>query len=407
MQVEFRSPAVIADPFPALKRLREEDPVHWSAELDSWVLTRYDDVALGFRDERFSADRIRPFVQQQSRADAQVAQTLGRSISLWAVFNDPPVHTRLRKLLNKGFSPAAINALRGRIEAIVDELLDAVLERGEMDVIADFAYPLPATVIGEILGVPRADIGLLKRWSDDIAAFVLVSRANPDKYRAAAASITEMNRYFADVIAARRKHAEGKVIDHLIAAHDDDNDALTLEELVASCVLLLFAGHETTTNFIGNALLALLRHPEQLHELRAGAGDENYLSTALNELLRWDGPTLSMARVMQQDVALHGKRLASGQRVYLFATAANRDPAMFADPDRLDLRREAARKHLTFGHGIHTCLGAHLARVEGAVALRRLLQRTQALQLRAGALRWSDSLVIRGMKALPVSFEPA
>lgn len=400
--MDFRCPAVIADPYPALRRLQDEDPCHWNEGLGAWCLTRYDDVEWGLRDERFSADRIRPFVEHQRSVPADVAKVLGDTLSLWLVFNDPPMHTRLRKLLNKGFTPGAVNALKTDIAGIAHELIDAVIDAGQMDMVRDFAYPLPASVIAHILGVPREDIDLLKRWSDDIAAFVLVSRAHPDKYQAAARSIAEMDAYFADIVARRRRDPGDRVIDGLISAHDGD-DALTLPELLASCSLLLFAGHETTTHFICNGLLGLIHCPDQMADFRAHRDDEAFLHTALSEILRWDGPIISMLRVLRADISLHGRDMRAGDRVYLFINAANRDARKFPDPDRLDLRREGARHQIAFGQGIHTCLGAHLARVEGAVAYPIFLSRIAEMSLLDEVPAWSDSLVIRGLESLPLS----
>ena len=323
--------------------------------------------------------------------------------SLWLVFNDPPTHTRLRRLLNKGFTPGAINALREDIALIASELVDQVIDQGSMDAVGDFGYPLPATVIAQILGVPPGDTSLLKRWSDDIAAFVLVSRSNPDKYTAAARSIAEMNAYFADIVAHRRRNPGDKVIDGLIAAHDG-KEALSIEELISSCSLLLFAGHETTTHFICNGLLGMMQFPAQLADMRAHAHAEDYMHVALSEILRWEGPIISILRVLMEDVALHGRTLRAGERAYLFVNAANRDPRKFVDPDELNLRRETARYQIAFGQGIHTCLGAHLARVEGAVAFPILLARLNDIVQTTGQVQWSDSLIIRGLECLPIAF---
>jgi len=400
---DFRSAQIIADPYPALRQLQQEDPCHWNEGLDAWCLTRYADVEAALRDDRFSADRIRPFVEHQSSVPPEHVTTLGETFSLWLVFNDPPRHTRLRKLMNKGFTPGAVNALREDIAAIAHQLIDQVIDAGQMDAVRDFGYPLPATVIAHILGVPAEDIDLLKRWSDDIAAFVLVSRAHPDRYRAAATSIAEMNAYFAEIVRHRRLHPGDKVIDGLITAHDGE-DALSMEELLAACTLLLFAGHETTTHFICNGLVGLMDAPAQLADMRKHMADETYLHVALSEILRWDGPIISVLRVLAAPVTLHGKTLNAGDRAYLFVNAANRDPRQFSNPDRLDLRRVNARHQIAFGQGIHTCLGAHLARVEGAVALPILLNRLQDVTPVAAPLRWSDSLVIRGLESLPIHF---
>jgi cytochrome P450 len=399
--VDFYSPAVIADPFPLFARLRDDDPAYWSDQLGGWALTRYADVAMGLRDARFSADRIDPFVEHQSSVPGEVAQQLGDMIRLWVVFRDPPEHTRLRRLLNKGFTPRVIAALRGRIEALVDELLAPLQSCSEFDLISAFAPPLPARVIAEILGVPVQDIDRLKRWSDDLAAFILVSRGHPNRYLAAATSLREMSAYFGDLIEQRRPLSGDRVIDELIRAHDAA-DGLTLAEVIASCVLLLFAGHETTTQFIGNSVYALLHHPEQRARLCRPDADDFFRRGAMEELLRFDGPSLHMGRVLQQEVSLHGRRLRRGDRVFLFISAANRDPAAFMHPDRLDLQRLDAHRHLSFGNGIHICLGAHLARLEGLVAIPALLRTLPRLALGEAPPRWSDSLVIRGMTSLPL-----
>jgi cytochrome P450 len=413
--LDFGSAELIRDPWPAFAWLREHDPVHWNEALGGWCLTRYADITQVMKDPRFSSDRIRPFVQHQRRAPAEVVKPLGDVLSLWMTFNDPPLHTRLRKLSNKAFTPKAIAGLRPAVQAIVDELLDDLLKAlqaqpGEpVDFIERFAYPLPAYVIAHILGIPRGDISQLKAWSDDIAAFVLVSRNDPDKYERASSSLMAMCGYFGNLIEARRAAPEGKVIDELIAAHED-NDALSLEELISTAVLLLFAGHETTTHFIANGLWALWSHADQRDALRAalvppgqaGMDQTQILDTALDEILRWDGPSISQLRVMGEDVELHGKLLQRGQRVFLFQAAANRDAEEFVDPERFDLQRTDARKHITFGYGIHFCLGAHLAKLEGAVAFPSLLKALQGVDLANGQPPWSDSLVIRGMHSLPL-----
>lgn len=403
--VDFANPDVVADPYPVLRELQREDPAHWNPALQAWCLTRFGDVDTAFKDMRFSSDRIRPFVQGQSRVAQEDVELLGECLSLWMVFNDPPAHTRLRNLVAQAFTRRAVEALRPQIAALVHELLDAVVERGEMDMIQDFAYPLPASVIADMLGVPRADVDDLKRWSDDLASFVLSSRLNPDKYRIAAASLAEMNAYFAKLVEGRRRKPGEKIIDNLIRAHDGE-DRLTIEELLASCVLLLFAGHETTTHFIGNGTRALALHPDQRAVMAERHGDTNFLRNALNELMRWDGPTLSMVRVMREDVTLHGRTLAEGERVYLLVAGANRDETVFERPERLDLARRNANKQIGFGSGIHLCLGAHLARLEGEVAFPIILERLREIALSGIDLEWSDSFVIRGMMQLPVTFWP-
>lgn len=416
LAVEFdpHTPENISDPFPALAVLRENAPVYWSDKLRAWIVTRYDDIRDAFRDPRLSSDRIRPFIAQLDPDTKALVEPLSRNLTLWAVFNDPPKHTRLRGLMNKAFTSRAVDALRPRIADIANGLLDAVEERERgrvrgggrlhMDVIADFAYPLPATVIADMLGVPRKDVALLKKWSDDLATFVLTSRANPEKYRLAAAGLSEMTEYFADFV---ESHVTGGVQDvttGLIAARDEE-DKLSTDELVASCVLLLFAGHETTTQLLGNGTLALLRHPDQLDDLSRNLDDVALVRNAVEEMLRFDGPSLSIVRVAAEDFSWHGQEIKRGERVFLFQAAGNRDARIFRDPDALNIRRTDANRNIAFGYGLHFCVGAPLARLEGEVAFPVLLERCKNLRLEDGNPPWSDSLLTRGMHELKVSFD--
>lgn len=395
-----RDPAVIEDPFPVLRRLQAEDPVHWSEILKSWVLTRYDDVRAALADPRLSADRLTSFLRHQAgdRPLAEALAELGRSLGLWAVFTDPPLHTRLRGLLTDAFTPRAVETLRPTVRALVDALIDGVAAAGRLDLVRDIAAPLPVAVIGDLLGVPRADGPALKRWSDDLATFVGSAVATPDKYERAAASLREMNAYFRALAAERRARPRQDVLSALVAAAGQGR--LADDELVASCTLLLFAGHETTTNLIGNGVLALLRHPDQCERWRR---DPTLTATAVEELLRFEGPGQALVRVALDDLVIGGRRIRRGDRLFVMINAANRDPRRFVDPDRLDLGREP-NPHLTFGHGRHFCVGAPLARLEAQVALPRLLERLPGLALAASRLEWIDSLIFRGVRALPLTF---
>ncbi|MCW5730765.1 MAG: cytochrome P450 [Alphaproteobacteria bacterium] len=398
-------PSVIQDPYPLLHALMEQDPVHYSRRLGGWVLTRYEHVRNGLRDPRLSADRIRPFIEHLPPAERARLEGLGHHLGLWAVFNDPPKHTRLRGLMNKAFTSRAIASLAPRVGEIVDELLDGLMDREEADILAEFAYPLPATVIAEMLGVPRSDVHLLKKWSDELKSFVGGARATPDKYDRAAQGIAEMTDYFARFIEERRRRPGEDVTSALLAA-ETRGDFLSVDELVATCVLLLFAGHETTTNLIANGLLALMRHPDQFEALRRGLQDAALVESAVEEMLRYDGPSLSSVRVVAEDFELEGARLRQGERVFLMNAAANRDPRVFPEPDRFDIRRPDNR-HLTFGFGLHFCVGAPLARLEGAVAFPRLLSRFRDFELAVAEPNWSDDIIFRAMTALPVRYRAA
>ena len=400
MPLEYRpnDPAVVADPFPLYARLRDEDPAHWSASLKAWVLTRYDDVKRVCLDTGgMSSDRLRPFFAALPGAEAARIAHLMRYLTLWMVFRDPPEHTRLRRLAAKVFNTRSIHALRGEVETISRWLLDALRERDEFDLIAEFAGPLPALVIMHMLGVPRDELPRLKRLSDEMALFIGSARDAPDKYGRAEAATAEMAALFRDLVVARRAHPARDLLTELVQV-EDQGDRLSDDELVATCVLLLFAGHETTTHHIANALRALLAFPAELARLRERP---DLAASAVEELLRYDGPIGAQVRIVQQPQTVHGKAFALGERVFLLMNAANRDPRAYEAPDRLDLQRHGV-PHLTFGFGAHICLGFPLARLEGQIALPALLARWKTIELAAPRLEWIDSMVLRGMKAMPL-----
>ena len=392
-------PATLADPFPVLKRLRDEDPCHWSPRLRSWVLTRYDDVKRVCLDrEGMSSDRLRPFFASLPGPDAERLRDIVRYLSLWMVFKDPPEHTRLRRLAGRVFSARTMQAMRPQAEAIALQLLDALDGRDEIDLVADFAGPLPCLVIMAMLGVPQVHLAEVKRLSDQMALFIGSSRTSPEKYDSAEAATREMAAFFLDLIRARRAAPQADAISELVHLRDGD-DAFSEDELVATCIMMLFAGHETTTNHIANGMAALMRFPGEMARLRA---DPGLAASAVEELLRYDGPSGAQVRLVAQPLALHGKTLEVGQRVFIMLHAANRDERAYADPDRLDLGRDGV-PHLTFGYGAHICLGFPLARTEGAVAFPALLARYARIEPRGEPPAWINSLVFRGMQALPVS----
>ena len=391
-------PAVLADPFPLYARLRDEDPAHWSPRLKAWVLTRYEDVKRVCLDTgTMSSDRLRPFFATLPPPEAMKVAELVRYLTLWMVFRDPPEHTRLRRLAAKVFNARSINALRPNIERLTHWLLDAVSEKREFDFIGEFAMPLPALVIIDMLGAPREELARLKRLSDEMALFIGSARDAPEKYERAGAATREMAGIFRELIGARRAQPQRDLLSELVAL-DDGGDRLSDDELVAMCILLLFAGHETTTHHLANGLRALLRFPQELEKLRANPA---LAPAAVEELLRYDGPIGAQVRIAQAPQALHGKQLNPGDRVFLLMNAANRDPRAYPDPDRVDLARNGV-PHLTFGFGAHICLGFPLARLEGQVALPAVLARWKRIELASDSLQWMDSMVLRGMKAMPV-----
>jgi cytochrome P450 len=395
---EFRpeDPAFLADPFPVFARLRDEDPCHWSPRLKSWVLTRYDDVKSVCLGHLMSSDRLTPFFATLPSGAAGRIESLVRYLSPWMVFRDPPDHTRLRRLASKVFTLKAMRAMRPNVEAIAAHLLAEIGERESFDFIAAFAGPLPALVIMDLLGVPRTDLARVKRLSDDIALFIGSSRGAAEKYAAAESATKEMTDFFRALIVARRAAPQADVLSELVHVQDA-GDRLTEDELIATCILLLFAGHETTTNHIANGLLALMRFPGEMQKLRA---DPSLAQRAVEELLRYDGPTTAQGRVVQVEHALHGRTLKRGDRVFLMLNSANRDPRAYPDPDRVLLERDGV-PHLAFGFGLHICFGFPLARLEGEVSLPAVLARFSRIEA-AGEPRWLDSLVFRGMTEFPV-----
>ncbi len=400
--VDFSAPDVIADPFPALGRLRESDPVHWHCGMRSWCLTRYADLTAVYRDPRFSAQRIRNFVTDHGGQNPDL-ELLGECVGLWMVFNDPPTHTRLRKLTQQAFNRKSMEKMRPVIARQVEHLLQEFGDAGQVDFVDRLAWPLPANVIADLLGVPREHVEDLKRWSDDLGQFVLTSRINEDKYQVAARGLKNMNALFADLIKHKRANPGNDVIDELIAA-SDGSDTLSAQELIAFCVLLLFAGHETTAHFLASGLRALVRHPDQMLKLRAGLNDPALVANACNEMLRFDGPIVAISRHVSEDLEFGGSRMKHNDRVYLFHGAANRDPRVFDRPDDFVIDREEAGRMIGFGYGIHLCLGIHLARLEGEVAFPIILRHLNNIELPGPEPQWTDTLVIRGPKSLPIRF---
>jgi hypothetical protein len=389
------TPEFHANPYPFYQRMRETDPVHLSP-LGLWVLTRYDDCVTSLRDPRFGRDGFEAILAAQYGEESETGR-LPRSM----LFRDPPDHTRLRALVNRAFTPRVIEGMRGQIQAVVDRLLDQVERRGHMDVIGDLAYPLPVTVICDMLGVPMGDHEQMRDWSSEIIRSLDAIGIPSDD------SVVERGRvgrrgiadYFRALLPERRQHPRADLLSSLIAV-EEQGDRLTEGELLATCVLLFIAGHETTVNLIGNGLLALLRHPAELERLRAAPG---LIGSAVEELLRFDSPVQRTARITNAEVEVGGKTLPAGAFVVTAIGAANRDPRHFPDPDRLDIGRTENR-HIAFGFGIHFCLGAPLARVEGQLALGALMQRMPKLRLAGPDLEWRESSTLRGLKALPVEF---
>lgn len=398
--INVLSPENRANPYPLYEQLRSEDPVLWDDFLGRWILTGYADVLACLRDPRLSAERVGALRTLLPQEVVEKIRPMERVFESWMLFLDPPDHTRLRGLVNKAFTPRRVEAMRPHIQQIVDGLLNQVQANGRMDVIRDLAFPLPSTVIAEMLGVPSEDREQFRRWSSDIIG-ISGMIIDPDRAIRAQNSILAMMEYFRQIISQRRKSPRDDLISAMIAA-EDQGKFLSDEELLANCVLLLEAGHETTTNLIGNGLLALLRHPDQLRTLRK---NPSLIGTAIEELLRYDSPVQLTGRVATEDLEIGDKRISEGDTVILLFGAANRDPARFLDPNILDLYRQENR-HLSFGQGIHYCLGSPLARIEGQLAITTVLRRCPGLELTGEPLEWRQTVNLRGLTAFPVMFEP-
>lgn len=395
-------PQVLANPYPLYHRLRSEDPVHWDPFLHAWVVTRYTDVVTVF--QKFSANRT-PTPEQLTTLGLSALTPLAQVMVHQMLFLDNPAHAHVRGLASKAFTPRRVEVLRSHIQDITDSLLDAVLAReqsgkpGQIDIIADLAYPLPAIVTAEMLGVPTTDWQQLTVWSADFAQVLGNFQHNPDYATRALRSLEEMTAYFRAAVREQRQHPRDGLIHALLNA-ELDGDRLTEDEVVANTIVTMVGGQETTTNLIGNGMLSLLRNPDQLAKLKA---DPTIIPLAIEELLRYESPSQHTARLAPDDMILGGKAIDKRQAVIAVMGAANRDPERFVNPDQLDICREDNR-HVAFAWASHFCFGAPLARLEGQIAFATLLRRMPTISLKPNPIVWRENLGLRGLKALPVSF---
>lgn len=391
-------PEVLANPYPLFHRLRTEDPVHWDRFLHAWVVTRYCDVVHVLH--YFSADRT-PTPKQLKDMNLSALSPIAAVMVKQMLFLDAPAHTRLRSLASSAFTPARVKALRSHIQQIADRLINAAMDgqSGEMDIIAAFAEPLPAIVTAEMLGVPTSDHRRLKTWTADFAEMLGNFQHNPDHVPRVLHTLKEMLEYFRERVRELRVHPREGLINSLLTA-EINGDRLTEEEVIANSIVTMVGGQETTTNLIGNGLLTLLRHPEEMQRLR---NDPALIPSAVEELLRYESPSQHTARMAPCDLELGGRKISKRQAVIAVMGAGNRDPERFPDPDRLDLARTDNR-HLAFGWAAHFCFGAALARIEGQVSFDTILRRMPNLALQQVPLHWRTNLGLRGLVALPVTY---
>ncbi len=398
---QLLSPEFTANPYPVYRQLRAESPVYWSESWDAWLITRYDDVVATLRDYRHfsNAGRITSLLDHLPSPDREELRPLESNFAGGLINSDPPDHTRLRALVNRAFTPRTVEGIRPRVQTIVNELLDRVQRAGRMEVIRDIAYPLPAIVIAEMLGVPPEDRDQFKHWADEIASFQGMGSCTAAAVRNSQNFLLKMRTYLGDLVADRRMHPRKDLLSALVSA-EDGGIRLSAEELLSTSVTLMIAGHETTTSLIGNGLLSLLRHPDQMQKLR---NDPSLIELAVEEFLRFESPIQRNMRRIDEDLELGGKFLRTGQIAFQMLGAANRDPGQFLSPECLDIRREPNR-HVAFGHGVHFCVGAPLARLEGPIAIATILSRFPKLALAADVVRWRLRGIFRYPEAIHVSF---
>ncbi len=389
-------PEVLADPYPLYRALREHDRVHWDPFLHAWVVTGYAEVMTVLY--KFSADRS-PTPEQLNAMGLAALEPIAQVMIKQMLFMDGLAHSRLRRLCSAAFTSRRLDMLRSHIQDIADHLVDRVLPDGSMEVIGDFASPLPAIVTAELLGVPTADHEQLKAWSADFAEMLGNFQHNPDRSARVLRTVEQMTGYFGAAIRQQERQPREGLIQALMHA-EVDGARLTEEEVIANAIVTMVGGQETTTNLIGNGLLTLLRQPERLAQLR---DDPSIIEPGVEELLRYESPSQHTARIVPEDVILGGKQLRKRDAVMAVMAAGNRDPARFCDPDSLDLTR-ADNRHLAFGWAAHFCFGAPLARMEGQIAFTTLLRRLDHLALIPKPLVWRENLGLRGLKALHVSF---
>jgi cytochrome P450 len=397
VQPDFTRSALLADPYPFYERLRSEDPVYWSDLWGGWLLLRYDDVSAALQNPILSANRTPLVMSQLAEGVRHEVESLERFMPMSIGFSDEPDHLRLRTVARAALSPRVFDRMRPRIQEIVDNLLDCAQGRDCIDVVRDLAYPLPATVISEMLGVAPDDRDLFKRKSDEIIALMGTGRATPEVARRAQQSLLELKDYFGAAIAERRQNPKGDLMTALIRGAADGT-LLSDDELMVNAVFLLIGGHETTTSLIASGILALLEHPDELIRLKA---EPSLIVSAIEEILRFNSPLQRIIRVALDDLEIRGKKIKKGDLVLAMVGAANRDPEQFPDPDRFDVARPENR-HLAFGYATRFCLGAPLARMEGQIAINTLLRRFPRLRLGEAAREWQDNLAFRCLKSLPV-----
>lgn len=395
-------PNILADPYPIYDVIRDAEPVWWNEHLDSWLLLRHDDVLEALNQpELFSSDRTSAFLSHLTESESERFREWADMRRRMVLYNDPPAHTRLRRPIQRGMTVRLSQQMRPKIEQVVVDLVDDVIERGECDGICDLGYHLPVIVNSELIGVPPADRGKVKSWTADFVAAINAGGANvptTDLERGQNA-ILAMREYFTDLGARKRVHPADDLLSALVQR---DQDPLEGDDLVATCIVVMFAGLETALNLVGNGLLALLRNPDQMALL---AEKPELMGQAVEEFLRYDGPLHLVGRMATEDITLRGRQIRKGDKVLVMLGAANRDQAAYDEPHKLDVTRTDIR-HLSFSHGIHYCPGAEISRIMGEISFSTILGSLRDLRLGDRDLEWQPNLSFRGLRRLPLRFTP-
>jgi len=391
------NPEFHANPYPLFDRLRQEDPVHKSS-FGTWIITRYADAVSILNDKLFQVDNLPERLHlKSSYVKEGDLQTLSQTINQWFLFLNPPDHTRLKRVVTPAFSPTAVEAIRQKIQAIVDDLLAKVQPKGEMDIIKDLASPLSALTIAEIFGFPKEDYQKLIHWSSE-EFFILQQPWSLEAYQHQNQIFIENKEYLIEKVAECKKQPNDGLISYLINQKNIQNQ-LTEEEIISTCILINAGAQDSTRSLIGNGILALLTHPESLVYLQQNPRE---IKNAVEEFVRYDSPIQYVARRAMEDVKIAGKLIPEGDTVIVYIGAANRDPEEFPNPDQLDFTRQ--NRHIAFGSGIHHCLGIFLAKIEAQIAINSIIQNLPNLSINTNKLEWHESIALRGLKTLPVKF---
>jgi len=393
----------INNPSPIFSAMLEKAPIQYSNDLKSWVIADYTNVKMVLMDPRFSVEKMLPFAKHMSNSvDRHKIAELTRVLGGWMVFKDPPAHTRLRSVLQEPFKPREIEKIRADVVKISNSVAEemALYSGQTIDFISVFANPLPARVIAKLFGIEMAMVAQLTKWSDEIAKFVFSARDTPDKYTRAHTALVEIQTFYLSVIAEHRVRPRNDLLSKMIA-FEDNGHVLNDDEIVSMMILFLFAGHETTANLIANGLMALIQNPDQMTRLQK---DPGLLPVAIEEFLRCQSPVQTVVRIAKENLVLDGHQILAGERVFALLAASHLDKIMFENADLVDITRRQ-NPHVAFGSGIHMCIGAPLARIEGQEAFRVLLQKFDDFQLGNDELSWKDDFVTRGLERLPLTFK--